>query len=84
MPIKRDTVTYDLKDKGKIIYRGTTNDPKRRREEHREEGKRFDTMSITSRRMTEEGAKKKESDALKTYRQRNKGRNPKYNKDSDG
>lgn len=80
----RNTQTYDLKNNGKIVYRGTTNDPKRRREEHKDAGKQFTEMLLTSRKMTNEGAKKKEEQALKTYRNRNKGKNPKYNKDNDG
>jgi len=81
---KRDTVTYDLKEGSKIVYRGTTNNLERREQEHQNEGKRFSNMTPTSRRMTEEGAKKKEEKLLKTFRQSHGGRNPRYNKDSDG
>jgi len=81
---KRDTVTYDLKDGKKIVYRGTTNDPDRREREHSGEGKKFTKMTVTSRKMTEEGAKNKEADNLETYRKGHEGKNPKYNKDSDG
>ncbi|WP_419592785.1 GIY-YIG nuclease family protein, partial [Thiolapillus sp.] len=78
-----DTVTYELKQGNKVVYVGTTNDPERREQQHREDGKKFGHMNVTSRRMTEDGAKKKETDRLATYR-KNQGRNPKYNKDSDG
>ncbi len=81
---KRDTVTYDLKDGHKIVYRGTTSDPNAREEEHRADGKKFTNLVVTSRKMTEEGAKVKESKALKTYRKDHGGKNPKYNKDTDG
>lgn len=84
MTKKRDTFTYDLKRGNKIVYRGITNDPERRIQQHRADGKNFDKMAITSRRMTEDGAKNKESEILKTYRHSHGGRNPKYNKDSDG
>ncbi len=84
MPKKRDTVTYDLKQGNKVVYRGVTNDPGRRVQQHRADGKKFDKMLITSRKMTEDGAKKKESENLKTYRRSHDGRNPAYNKDSDG
>ena len=84
MSKKRDTVTYDLKDGNKIVYRGTTDDPERRAEEHKASGKKFSNLKVTSRKMTEEGAKKKEVDALKRYRDGHGGKNPKYNKDSDG
>ena len=40
-------------------------------------------MKVTSRRMTEDGAMKKEESRLETYR-KNNGKNPKYNKDNDG
>lgn len=81
---KRDTITYDLKQGGKIVYRGTTDNPERREREHKREGKKFTRLSITSRKMTEEGAKKKEARDLQTYRRGHGGKNPKYNKDSDG
>lgn len=81
---KRDTVTYDLKDGIKIVYRGTTDDPERRSEEHKEDGKKFTKLTVTSRKMTEDGAKQKETEALERYRKSHGGKNPKYNKDSDG
>ena len=84
MSSKRNTVTYDLIKDRKIVYRGTTNDPARREEEHQDAGKRFDSMRITSRRMTEEGAKRKEAENLDRYRRGHNGKNPRYNKDSDG
>lgn len=83
MPSKMDTVTYELKNGNEVLYVGTTNNPERRKREHIASGKKFKRMNITSRKMTEQGAKKKESERLATYR-KNNGRNPKYNKDSDG
>ncbi|NQT63581.1 MAG: GIY-YIG nuclease family protein [Candidatus Marinimicrobia bacterium] len=80
---KRDTVTYELKDGNRVVYVGTTNDPDRREQEHKDQGKKFGHMNVTSRKMTDDGAKKKESEKLATYR-KNQGKNPKYNKDSDG
>ena len=85
MPNKpRDTVTYDLKRGGKVVYRGTTNDAERRVEEHKEEGKRFDRLTVTSRKMTEDGALKKKAENLDKYRKGHSGKNPLYNKDDDG
>ena len=83
MSKKHDTITYELKAGKKVVYVGTTNDPERREVEHRESGKRFSHMNITSRRMTDDGAKQKEIERLKTYR-KNQGKSPKYNKDFDG
>lgn len=80
----RDTVTYDLVKDRKVVYRGTTNDPARREAQHQGEGKNFNSMRITSRRMTEEGAKQKEAENLERYRRGHSGKNPRYNKDSDG
>ena len=81
---KRDTQTYALYNGRNKVYIGETNDPERRLDEHLEEGKRFTRMETTSRQMTEAGAKEKESDQLESYRQGHGGRNPRYNKDSDG
>ncbi len=80
----RDTVTYELRQGREVVYRGTTNDLERREREHRDAGKQFTSMTPTSRRMTSEGAKKKEAQQLDTYRRNHGGKNPKYNKDSDG
>ena len=85
MPKKpRDTVTYDLKQGRTVVYRGTTNDPEQREQQHENDGKQFTKMKITSRKMTDEGAKQKEAEALEKYRGSHGGKNPKYNKDDDG
>lgn len=81
---QRNTVTYELKNRNEVLYVGTTNDPERRMAEHQAAGKKFSKMTITSRKMTEQGAKKKEAQRLETYRQNHNQRNPKYNKDTDG
>lgn len=79
-----DTVTYNLMDGKEVVYKGTTNDPERREQEHRAEGKKFSGMRITSRRMTQEGAKQKEDEALEQYRSAHGGRSPKYNGNKSG
>lgn len=84
MAKKRGTKTYRLKDGNKTVYIGTTNDLERREEEHKEERKKFTKLEPTSPKMTEDGAKQKEADKLRTFRQGHGGKNPKYNKDSDG
>ena len=81
---KRDTVTYSLYKGNKKVYIGTTNNPEVRAQAHQSDGKRFDRLEVTSRRMTEDGAKSKEANQLKSYRQGHGGINPLYNKDSDG
>ncbi len=80
---KRDTVTYELKDANKVLYVGTANNPEQREQQHKNEGKKFGHLRVTSKRMTEAGAMEKEAQRLATYR-KNQGRNPKYNKDTDG
>ena len=80
----RDTYTYDLKRGGRVVYKGTTNDPERREREHRREGKVFDKLEPTSPPMTRGDAKEKEVKNLETYRRNHGGRNPPYNEDKDG
>ena len=80
----REHVTYDLKQGNRVVYRGTTTDPDRREQEHRQEGKQFTSLVQTSRRMTEAGAMRKEAEALETYRRGHGGKNPKYNETPDG
>ena len=84
MAKKRDTVTYNLLHQRKVVYKGTTSDPEGREEQHKQEGKRFTSLQVTSRRITEDAAKANEAEGLKQYRQNHGGRNPRYNKDSDG
>ena len=84
MTKKRDTVTYELKEGKKVVYRGTTNDPERRQKEHVADGKTFTRMNVTSRKMTEEGAGKKEAEQLARYRSGHGGKNPKYNETDEG
>lgn len=81
----RDTITYELVNGRKVVYRGTTSqNPEQRAKQHQGEGKQFTNIRVTSRKMTEEGAKKKEEASLATYRQNHSGRNPRYNKNKTG
>ena len=81
---KLDTVTYELKQGNQVVYVGTTNNPERRQQEHENLGKKFSSMNITSRKMTEDGAMKKEAARLETYRKNHQGVNPRYNKNNEG
>ena len=75
---------YALKYKNEIVYYGTTNNIKRREKEHQWEGEIiFDEAERVSTCKTRQKARKKEKELLATHRQQH-GRNPKYNKDSDG
>ena len=83
----RNTVTYDLvRGQGnRVVYRGTTSqDLDERAAQHRTSGKKFDRMVSTSRRMTEEGARRHEEESLARYRRSHGGRNPLYNETDDG
>ena len=84
MPRARKTVTYALHEGRKKVYIGTTDNPDRRVREHEAEGKRFTRMDVTSRRMTEEGAKGEEDAQLASYRSSHRGRNPRYNETKSG
>jgi len=81
---KQDTCIYELYDKKKKVYIGTTNDLERRENEHKESGKNFTSIKKVSRKMTPESAKKKETEKIGTYRKNHNGKTPKYNKDNDG
>ena len=80
----RNSIVYKLLKGNKIEYFGTTNNLERREKKHKSDGKQFDSIKPVSRLMTEEGAKKREKELLAKYRKTHKGKNPKYNKDSDG
>ena len=55
---KRDTYRYKLTRQGKARYYGITDDPERRREEHENEGKQFDSMNIIRPVVTRDSAEK--------------------------
>ena len=83
----RKTLTYDLvRGQGnRVVYRGiTTQDLDKRAAQHRANEKKFDRIVPTSRRMTEEGARRHEEENLARYRQSHGGRNPFYNETDDG
>jgi predicted GIY-YIG superfamily endonuclease len=80
----QDTCVYELYDKNRKVYCGTTNDLSRREDEHRADGKKFTRVKKVSINMTAESAKKRESEKLEAYRKNHRGKNPRYNKDSDG
>ena len=74
---------YALKYKNETVYYGTTNNLERREKEHEQDGKIFDTIQLISTHGTAEEAKEEEKRLLTIHRQWY-GRNPKYNRDSDG
>ena len=75
----RNHSRYELRDRGKIVYVGVTNDPERRKEEHKDEGKRFGSMKVVGPAVTRDGAEKWEEKRLEQYRKSHGGENPRYN-----
>ena len=69
----------------RVVYRGVTSQEiEERAEQHRRQGKRFDRIIPTSRRMTRDGAERREEENLERYRRGHGGRNPFYNETDDG
>ena len=55
---RRDNaVTYNLKKGSNVVYKGITNNPERRENEHKKEGKNFTKLEPTSHKMLRENAK---------------------------
>ncbi len=72
MPAPRDHYRYLLYHQGRIVYIGITNDPERREQEHRYEGKRFTSMSVLGPAVTRASAEHWEEQRREQYR-RNHG-----------
>ena len=79
MPKPRNHYRYELRDKGKIVYVGETNNPERRKEEHKDEGKRFGSMKVVGPAVTSVSAEDWEEERLEQYRRSHGGKNPRYN-----
>jgi len=75
---KRDTYCYELKDKGKVVYRGITTDVERRVREHERDGKRFTTYCYDTVPLSRRSAHEAERDGIETYR-RSHGKRSRYN-----
>ena len=83
---KRKSVVYSLyESRGERTYVGTTNNPKRRKSEHRKSGKLSSEgiFKVESRGMGRSSAEKLEAKKLRGYKKRT-GKLPKHNKTSDG
>ena len=57
---KRDTYNYVLKRGRKIVYRGISNDPERRLNEHKQSGKRFTHIVVNPYPSSRKTARKRE------------------------
>jgi len=80
---KNKSVTYKLVRNNKAVYIGTTNNPVLRNQQHAQSGKKYDQMVITSPKLPRQEAERRETRNIKSYRAAT-GRNPGYNKTSDG
>lgn len=78
MANKRDTSRYTLWDGQRKVYIGVTNDPQRRRDEHRQD-KEFDRMKIEGTKVSKGTALEWEQGAIDEYRRGHGGNPPKYN-----
>jgi len=75
---------YTLRGKGgRINYVGITNNPRRRAAQHRSSGKRG-RLRVETGAMSRGAARRWEGARLAGYRNRNRGRNPRYNKTRSG
>jgi len=79
MPKRRDYHRYELKQQRKVVYKGITNNPERREEEHKDGGKLFSNMKIIGPSVTKKTAEDWEEKSLQSYRDSHGGINPKYN-----
>ena len=80
-------VTYSVKDQsGKTRYIGSTNNPSRRADEHRESGKMQpgDRLEVQTRPISPQDAARVEAAKLSSHRQQHGGRNPQRNHTNDG
>ena len=84
MAQKRDTYKYELKQGNKVVYVGITDDPGRREQEHRNDGKQFTSMNIVGNASTRQGASACEEQRIQTYMGNHHGQTPQYNKNETG
>ncbi|MCA9459115.1 MAG: hypothetical protein KC550_01045 [Nanoarchaeota archaeon] len=75
--------TYKLKQGLKTVYIGVAKSPKKRAEQHKNAGKKFSSMQVTSKNIPRAKAEAQETRNLWYHRKVN-GKNPKYNKTSNG
>lgn len=76
---KRDTYLYELRDKGKCVYRGISTNVNKRIREHERSGKRFTTIWVSSVPVCRRTAVEDEKVGVSSYKSRH-GKRPGYNK----
>lgn len=76
----RDTYNYDLVGRnGRVLYRGITNDPERREQQHKSAGRRFRYLRYESFPCSRETARKRERGSIANF-ESGHGRKPRYNR----
>ena len=80
----REYYNYDLKEHGKVVYKGQTNNPYRRELEHARDGKNFTHMVIKGNAKTFQGSLRQQTKEIKSYIQSHGGKRPKYNQTNHG
>ena len=81
---RRSVRGYTIRNRrDKVVYVGTTNNPRRRAVEHQKSGK-YGHMQVETVGMTRGLARRWEARRLAGHRRRNNGRNPRYNKTRSG
>lgn len=75
---------YTLRNRrGRVVYVGISNNPRRRAAQHKKSGKRG-RMKVETVGMPRVIARRWEAARLKRHRRDNRGRNPRYNKTRSG
>jgi hypothetical protein len=74
----QDCHNYTLRKGHKEVYTGISNDPERRIREHRRDGKKFDSATV-SRACSRDTAREREKEKIDGY-ENSHGRKPRYNK----
>ena len=76
---KRDTYLYELRNKGRVVYRGVSKNVERRIREHERSGKQFNTIWVSNVPTCRRTALEDEKIGVDTYK-RTHGKRPRYNK----
>ncbi len=77
--VKRDKYLYTIRNKGKVVKFGISNDPDRRAIELENERLRFTSIKVDTHPRTWDSAKSEETRRIRTY-ESNQGKKPRYNK----
>ena len=80
---KRTTHVYELLNKKKRVYVGTSKDPIVRAKQHKASGKTFTKVKVLTAKMKKVNAERKETSLIRRYKRTN-GSLPKYNISSTG